>query len=155
MRTFLLGALAASILSAGPGWVGAADDAKDKAVEKELKLLQGTWVPVSTTVNGKEMPKQFLKNLQVEIKGNKVTKSAGDRSVKGTITLGPGKNPKTMDTTLVAPNGKKIKVLAIYSIKGNKLTVYGVGPGKKRPKKFASEKDSGQELTVYKRKKSD
>jgi uncharacterized protein (TIGR03067 family) len=143
MKRLLPSALAVFVLAA-------ADPAD--ASKKDLDRMQGDWAAESMVRDGQQFPDEDAQAYFRTIKGDSYTvfrfsKAAG----KGTMKLDATKNPKTVDFT---PDGGKSPPLAgIYSLEGDTLTLcYGL-PGKPRPTKLASEPDSGNTLSVWKREK--
>lgn len=122
---------------------GTADDAKN---------IQGTWLPVKAELSGKPMNDDFYKTVTLKLDRGKyeVTAESAD---KGTYTLDPAANPKTIDVTGVeGPNAGK-RIPAIYELHGDTLRIcYGLG-GSPRPTEFKSLRGTQNLLITYKRKK--
>ena len=55
-----------------------ADTAKDDAVKKDLKKLQGTWTVVSMEMDGKFLPDESRQKIKLTIKGENFTFDNGD-----------------------------------------------------------------------------
>jgi uncharacterized protein (TIGR03067 family) len=141
--------VAAGLLAAAP-----APD-RDAAAKEELKKLEGAWAAVSATVDGKEVPADELKKIQVVVKGDTYSVLAeGAEAAGGTLSIDPTKSPKTIDATTTKGPNKGKSELGIYELDGDTLKMcFGpVGKGQ-RPKEFASKQGSGAELSVYKRVK--
>jgi uncharacterized protein (TIGR03067 family) len=121
-------------------------DAEDKGP------LDGSWVPVSLTVHGKD--KKVDKDEVRVIAGNELTiwingKKRGAMSLKFDEKM----KPATLDLSYTAP----IKTPAfhgIYKVEGDTLTICRPdGTGMARPKEFKSPPGSNLSLEVYTRKK--
>jgi uncharacterized protein (TIGR03067 family) len=118
--------------------------------KKGVKELEGTWVVVSFTDNGKENDK--ARGVQVLIRGKTVKADTKDGELKWTFTADPKK--KTIDLTpAVGPNQDETSK-GTYSVKGDELKICLAQPGADRPKDLTSKKDSGQTLIVLKRAKA-
>jgi uncharacterized protein (TIGR03067 family) len=127
--------------------VGADDPTKDKG-KKGATALEGTWVVVSVTEDGKETDKG--KDTQVVFKGKTVTFKTQGGEEKGTFTIDPKK--KTIDIT--PERGRKGKTMkGLYRLKGDELKVCHTRQGKDRPTDFTAEKGSGNVLVALKRVK--
>jgi uncharacterized protein (TIGR03067 family) len=147
MRRKALAILAVGLLAAAAP--------EGEAAKKELKKLEGTWVPVSLVFDGKERPKDDLQTLALTITGDKFMVKAGDKVFgEGTVAVDPGKNPKTMDNKWTAGGNKGKTEVGIYKVEGDTLTTCFAEAGTdKRPTTFASKEGSKHELTVFKRAK--
>jgi uncharacterized protein (TIGR03067 family) len=148
MRWKALAILAVGVLTAAAAPQG-------DAAKKEQEKLQGAWVPASVTVNGKEAPKDEIRNLTLTFTGNKFMVKAGDKVFgAGTFTIDPGKEPKTFDTRWTEGESKGKTEVGIYKLEGDTLTTCFAEAGTdKRPTSFTSKEGSKLELTVFNRAK--
>jgi uncharacterized protein (TIGR03067 family) len=145
MRWKALAILAVGVLTAAAAPQG-------DAAKKEQEKLQGTWVPVSVTVDGK---KEDIRDLTLTFTGNTFRVKAGDKVFgAGTFTTDPGKEPKTIDTRWTEGENKGKTEVGIYKLEGDTLTTCFAEAGTdKRPTSFTSKEGSKLELTVFKRAK--
>ncbi len=150
-RTLPLAAVALTLLAAAPG-----DDAKQKAIEKEWKLRNGTWEPVSTVVDGKEMPAPKDRKFVLTYQDGQYRDLLDGKVVgEGESRIDPTKDPKTLDIIPRGADPKTQTLHAIYELKGDELKVCMALPaGKARPTKFEAPAGSGQILMTFKRVKS-
>jgi uncharacterized protein (TIGR03067 family) len=116
--------------------------------KKGAKGLEGTWVVVSATREGKEP--EGVRGNKVVFSGNSVTVHTKNGELKATFKTDPKK--KTIDIT-VAEQGQKEVMKGVYKINGDELKVCHSRPGQGRPKDFTAEKGSGNTLIVLKRTK--
>jgi uncharacterized protein (TIGR03067 family) len=85
-----------------------ADDAKDEAIKKDRKQIEGTWRIVALEVNGNKASDDDAKKLSV-VNGSDGTwtlLSEGNEISKGTSTFDPTKKPKSIDFTPTEGEGK-------------------------------------------------
>src|SRR5580692_6784315 len=118
MRIALMALLFALVLTAS----ARADEKAD--VEKELKIIQGTWTFESVEAGGKEVPAAEFKGITVTFEGDKYTVRKGDEVIQAAKQkLDPSKSPKTLDATVVEGVSKGTVILGIYEISGDTLKV--------------------------------
>jgi uncharacterized protein (TIGR03067 family) len=148
MRWKALAILAVGVLTAAGAPLGG-------SAKKEQQKLQGTWVPTSLMIDGKEVPKDEFRNLTVTFAGDKFTVKAGDKVFgEGTFTIDPAKEPKTIDNRWTTGDNKGKNEVGIYKVEGDTLTTCFAEAGTdKRPTSFTSKEGSKHELTVFKRSK--
>ncbi|HEV3204043.1 MAG TPA: TIGR03067 domain-containing protein [Gemmataceae bacterium] len=134
------------ILSLMAGMLIGGDMPQDTA-PKELEKLQGVWKIATVEQDGS--PNDSFKEGTVTISQNQFTTKSGDVVLrKGTVTLDPSKEPKTIDLTYEDGPQKGKSSLGIYNLSGNSwLLVFGP-PGKSRPTAFQRKPNSGQRLMV-------
>src|SRR5450631_2311872 len=108
MRHSLFGILVVGILLTGIATIAAAGDAKDAAIKKDRKKIEGTWRVVAFEVDGNKGKEEDAKKLTV-VNGSDGTWSlhSEDKEMnKGTSTIDPTKKPKTIDFTITEGQGK-------------------------------------------------
>jgi uncharacterized protein (TIGR03067 family) len=133
----------------------AADDAKEKAVAKDLQALKGTWRMDSKEVDGKKFSEEEIKDVIATADGSgKVTVRRGDQVIgEGTVKIDPTKKPKTIDVTFTEGERKGKTVPGIYEIESDAFRVCVARPGGERPAEFSAKAGSERTLIVYKRQK--
>jgi uncharacterized protein (TIGR03067 family) len=123
--------------------------------QDDAKLIQGTWVPISAELGGKEFPEEVRKSIKLVLKDDTYLVTVGkEGSDEGKCKLDPAKTPKTLDITgTKGPNMGKT-FLAIYELTGDKLRVCYDLSGKDRPKEFKTTDGSLLYLVTYERQKN-
>ena len=138
--------LAADLLSAAQG--------PDKAVQEDLKKLEGTWTYLSVDLAGKKLPDDIISTGSLTIKGNTYkTELFGQVTDEGTFTIDPSKKPKTMDYMVTDGPNKGKTQLGIYELDGDTAKFCFAVPGAERPTDFTSKEGSGRTLSVWKKEK--
>ncbi len=132
-----------------------ADDAKDEAIRKDHKLIEGTWKIIALEVNGNKAKEEDARKLTVVngSDGTWVLYSEDKEVTRGTSTIDPTKKPKTIDFMATEGNDKDKKHLGIYELGEKTRKLCFAAPGKERPSEFSSPADSGIILAVFEREK--
>ena len=121
---------------------------------EELERQQGVWRTSTSIYDGQEAPADLARSITRTVSGDHVVWKRDGKSFAGTrIELDPSREPKAID---VIPDGGKNRgerVLGIYKLDGDRLTIGMAGPGKPRPSEFRSEKGSGWTLRTFVREK--
>jgi uncharacterized protein (TIGR03067 family) len=135
-----------------------ADAPKGRPVDKDRDALQGKWRSTSLTRDGEKLDgaKQWT-----ELKVDKDRISWEESTLKGdfgetanvpfSYKLDPSKDPKTIDLTWTKYARKGKKLLGIYRLRGDELTICVSWKDTARPEKFESERGSGHQLVTLKR----
>jgi uncharacterized protein (TIGR03067 family) len=133
-----------------------ADDAKDEAIKKDRKQIEGTWRIVALEVNGNKANDDDAKKLSV-VNGSDGTwtlLSEGKEISKGTSTFDPTKKPKSIDFTPTEGEGKGNQYLGIYELGATTRKMCFAPPGKERPTEFSSAPGSEIILVTFEREKA-
>ena len=114
----------------------------DDAVQQELKKFEGTWVVTAFTIEGRQMTEaQLQTRLSFQFKGNKcISRQGKDSDSPGdeaTFTIDPTKQPRTIDFTKAAGDGKGKTLRGIYEWKDGKLRLCYDRGGEKHPREFS------------------
>jgi uncharacterized protein (TIGR03067 family) len=141
MRPFCLIALAFGL------WIAVAA-ADDKAAKGDQDKIQGTWSVVAGTRNGKAVPEERAKSIQLVFAGNKFTIKTKDQVRDFTFKLYPDKKPKAIDVDMDGAVGE-----GLYDLDGDDLKIIHGESGDPRPKEFVSKEGSKLTLMVLKRAK--
>lgn len=130
-------------------------EAASRQVHADQQAIQGKWVIESFSYNGRNLPADDFKNVQLEIRGNKNLILQDGGVASRTFRLDPAKKPKAMDITYDDGPNKGKTNHAIYVIDGDRLKICRhEQPEMERPKRFAAEAGSNRALIIWKRVKS-
>jgi uncharacterized protein (TIGR03067 family) len=135
------------------GWcivplVAVAQDPKSDAVKEEMKKLEGTWVVVSSSANGKENKETGVR--QWVFNGDQVSLPFRGEQATTSYRVDPSQTPKALTIQTPKTDSETIIGDAIYELSGDTLRVC-FGPPGSRPKEF-SDKDQ-RLILILKRKK--
>ena len=136
--------------------IATADDAKDEAIKKDRKQIEGTWRGVALEVDGNKASNEDAKKITVVNgpDGTWTLFSDGKEIGKGTNSFDPTKKPKTIDFTQTEGEGKGNLYLGIYELSENTRKLCFAPPGKDRPTEFISMPGSEHILVTFEREKS-
>src|SRR5713101_7826995 len=114
-------------------------------VKKELERFQGTWLLVGREYDGKVASEDDVKAIEgkLVLEGDKATYTSrvDEAGRQVTFKLDPTAKPRTIEWTVTKGPAKGEKVLAIYKLEGDKLTVCA-GTSERRPKEFVTKPGS-------------
>jgi len=146
--TVSLAFLAASVLTAS-------DDAKEQAIKKDRKAMEGTWRAVSLEVNGNKSAENDARKIVVinHADGTWTLKVDDKEISKGTNKIDPTKKPKTIDFTPTEGEGKGKEFLGIYEQGRKSRKLCFVESSKERPTEFSSPVGSNRILVIFEREK--
>jgi len=145
-RFLVVGVLLAAIAAT-------ADDAKDEAIKKDRKQIEGTWRIVALEIGGNKSNEDDAKKLTV-VNGSDGTwslRSEGTEISKGISTFDTTKKPKTIDFTPTEGGGQGNQHLGIYELGEKTRKLCLAAPGKERPTEFASTAGSEHILVTFER----
>ncbi len=140
MRTWQAAVLLsiAALLLGTPRWVEG-ESPRRAAATKDIKPFQGSWKAVSIqNPDGKQATDDQVQHTRLVVEGNKFTLTSKDAIITGTFTINATTTPNTIDVTLDSKEGKEIKLLGIYQVKGDTRKSCFAVPGKERPTQFTS-----------------
>ena len=154
MRYSLFGLLVLGVLLTT---IAFADDAKDKAIMKDRKRIQGTWQVTALTINGNKAKDEDAKKITVVNGGDGTwnVRSEGKEISNGTSTFDPTKKPKTIDFTPTDGGGKGEQFFGIYQLRKDTRKLCFAPADKDRPKEFTSTPENQQILVTFERVKSE
>jgi len=129
--------------------------ARSPEVEKELKAHQGVWRTESSRRDGRDAPEAIAKSITRTVDGDHVVWRRDGKSFSGsTIVLDPTADPKTIDILADGGPAHDKRVLGIYKLEGDELTICIADRDQPRPSEFKAEKDSKHTLMVFAREKA-
>jgi uncharacterized protein (TIGR03067 family) len=135
-------------------WLLAPAAAQDAALGAELARQQGVWRTSTSIYNGQEASAETVRSITRTVEKDHVVWKRDGKSFAGTrIVLDPSRDPKAID---VIPDGgpnRDERVLGIYKLEGDRLTICMAAPGKPRPSEFKAEKGNGCTLRTFVREK--
>jgi uncharacterized protein (TIGR03067 family) len=155
MKSSCIGFLVFAAFLMGAATFATADDAKDEAIKKDRKQMEGTWRAIAVIVNGETFTEENA-NAETVVNGADGTWIVRDRGTersKGTSTIDPTKNPKAMDITPSIGDDKGVTYLGIYELGENTRKVCFALSGGARPKDFSSTPGSRHILVTFERVK--
>ena len=129
----------------------AADDVGKDALEKEYARFEGTWRFVSLEVEGMKVPEEAIKDARLFVKGKDFTMKDKVNTYRGTLTIDPGKKPKTIDLKFTEGPEKGNTSYGIYELSGDELKICLTITSKDRPTEFAAKAKSGHGLETLMR----
>ena len=138
MRNSFFGFLVVGVLLTAIVAIASAGDAKDEAIKKDRKQIEGTWRVVALEVNGNKVKEEDAKKLTVvnDSDGTWSLRSE-DKEVSGTSTIDPTKKTKTIDFTVTEGEGKGNQYLGIYELGEKTRKLCFAEPEKGRPTEFS------------------
>jgi uncharacterized protein (TIGR03067 family) len=117
----------------------AADDAKDQAVKKAMKKLEGTWSVKLYEHDEKILSEDSVRGWKLVVTGDKYTMTIGNSTEEGIWKIDPSKKPAWVDVTPNDGPGKGLTRRGIYELKGDlgKVCFTEIGQ-EERPKEFGT-----------------
>jgi uncharacterized protein (TIGR03067 family) len=146
--------LNSSLVAVCLGAIGTAAFADDQAVKEELKRHQGTWSVTSSIYDGEPASEELLRTIQRTVTGDHVVWERNGKRFAGTrIELDPARTPRTIDVIPDGGRSRGERVLGIYKLEGDQLTIAMAAPGQPRPTEFRAAKGSGWTLRTFRRER--
>jgi uncharacterized protein (TIGR03067 family) len=134
----------------GIAFLLAADKPPLDAVQKELKMLEGDWQPVTIERDGKKLPSANFQNERMTIKGDQLTVTKGGKVMqRAVLTVNPEAKPKTFEKNVTEGVNKGQKYQGIYEWDGDTFRKCRAGADHERPKEFST--SHGVAVLVWKR----
>ena len=141
-------------LALGLACLAAAATAVPSGGDKAVLNLNGTWLTVAASIDGKPLPEADLAEtkLTAVFQDGKYTLFAKGQEVEtGTYRLDPSRTPIAVDVRVLTGQDKGKTPVGILRIDGDRLTLVLDMSGKVRPRTFAVA--SGNEVVILQRKK--
>ena len=89
----------------------------------DLKLMAGAWKPTAADLGGNKIDAMVLEKASFVVEGDKYTVTVNEFVEKGSFTLDPKKEPKTLDFFPTQGNNNGKTFLCVYKIEGDVLTI--------------------------------
>jgi uncharacterized protein (TIGR03067 family) len=127
----------------------------DDADRAERQALEGTWVAVSSEVNGTKRGEKESKHQTITFRGERCTQADSETGdvLEGTYKLDLTGKHKLLATTLRVGQ-KEVTVRYIFERDGDRLKMCcHLLPGNEPPKEFSAPEGSKRALLVFKRLK--
>jgi uncharacterized protein (TIGR03067 family) len=122
------------------------------AVKNERKQHQGTWTVTSSIYEGQKADAEVMRSITRTVSGDHVVWKRNGKQFAGTkFELDPRQEPKTIDVIPVGGPNRDKRVLGIYKLEGDQLTICMAAAGGRRPKEFKAPKGSGCTLRTFRR----
>jgi uncharacterized protein (TIGR03067 family) len=142
---FVLGLFAAGLCMAGTG--------DDDAVKSELKRHQGTWLATASVFDGQKAPEDVVRSIKRIVTDDHVVwERNGKRFAGTTVVLDPTTEPKRIDVIPDGGRNRGERILGIYKLDRDTLTICMAAAGRPRPGEFQGEKGSGWTLQTFTQK---
>lgn len=126
-----------------------------RAARAELERHQGTWRVEEMVRDGEGSDPEIARSIVRVVEGDHVVwERDGKRFSGSTMVLDAACEPATID---VIPDGGPAqgkRVLGIYKLDGDVLTICMADVDGARPKEFTAEKGAKQTLTVFRRERT-
>ena len=127
----------------------------DDGVNDELKRHQGIWTATSSTFDGQRAPEAIARSIRRIVSDNHVVWERNGKRFAGTkIELDSTRNPKSIDVIPDGGQNRGERVLGIYKLEGDRLTICMARAGQQRPGEFKADKGSGWTLQTFERDRS-
>lgn len=121
--------------------------AKKSSTSGPATEIEGEWLMISGTFDGKPMDESMVKWVRRVTQGNQTTVYAGPNiMMQAEFTIDSSTSPKAID---YVSKGKK--QYGIYEFDGDVLKIYMTSSGAPRPTRFDAAPGKGSTLTVWKR----
>jgi uncharacterized protein (TIGR03067 family) len=131
-----------------------AGDKPAEAAVKELEALRGDWRVVAVERDGKKAPPGTPQTgLDVIRFTDQLPRRAGDRCNVYAVTLDPAASPKRLSGEGTGGEIKGEKLLGIYRLDGDKLTLCCDYGGTERPAKLQTADGDGRAVYHLERRK--
>ena len=125
------------------------------SAKEDLEKQQGTWVAVSFRRDAQDTSQEIVRTIRRTVEGAHVVWKRDGKSFAGTaLALDPGQAPKAIDVIADGGPSRGKRVLGIYKIDSNKLTLCMADPDQPSPRQFKAEKGSGHTLMVFTRQET-
>jgi len=120
----------------------------------EITKHQGTWLASSFRRDGKETPHEIVRTITRTVVKDHVVWKRNGKSFAGTaMVIDPKQSPKSIDVIADGGPTRGKRVLGIYRLDNDLLTICMADADQPRPKDFTAGKGSRQTLMIFTREK--
>jgi uncharacterized protein (TIGR03067 family) len=119
----------------------------------DAKSIQGNWRLAKAELAGQAMPESVMKMISLKLDNGKYEVFVGEHPDRGTYTMDPATDPKSITVAGVEGPNQGKTFPAIYELKGDTLTICYDLSGAKRPTEFKTLPGTKLYLVTYNRKK--
>lgn len=128
-------------------------DEPTKPKTDELAKHQGTWAVLAFEREGKETPIEIARSIVRIVDGDRVVWKRSGKSFAATrVELNAAHSPATIDVLPEGGPSRDKRILGIYKLEGNRLTICMADPDHPRPTAFKAEAGSKWTLMRFERK---
>jgi uncharacterized protein (TIGR03067 family) len=121
---------------------------------REIEKHQGTWLASSFRRDGQETPQEIVRTITRTVVKDHVVWKRNGKSFAGTaMVLDPKQSPRAIDVIADGGPFRGKRVLGIYRLDKDRLTICMADADQPRPKDFTAEKGSRQTLMTFTREK--
>jgi uncharacterized protein (TIGR03067 family) len=124
---------------------------KTAKAKTDLDHLQGSWSVVSLEVDGQGMSQDMVSDGRIEVKGDRFRSLNMGAVYEGAIEIDESQKPKSLDLVFTKGPEKGNRNLGIYEIVDGQWKLCLAMRGDARPKKFATNANSGHALQTLQR----
>ncbi len=155
MKRSILGFSVVAVMLSAIATIAVADDAKEAAIKKDRKQIEGTWRVIELVIDGNKSTEEDARKLTVVngADGTWILRDEAREINRGTSTINPTKKPKTIDFAVTEGDGKGNQHKGIYELSKKTRRLCFAPGGKKRPTEFSSPSGSGIILVTFERVK--
>jgi uncharacterized protein (TIGR03067 family) len=115
---------------------------------------QGIWVATSSIRDGEPAPAEVVASIRRVVEGDHVVWKRDGKNFAGTrFEIDPTKTPRTIDLIPDGGPNRDKRVLGIYKLDGDDLTICIADLDRPRPSSFEAKPRSKQTLQTFKRVK--
>ena len=122
------------------------------ADQDDLKRFQGEWRVEALEHDGEKAAQDKIKDARMTFKEDRfVMREDREKTFEGTIKLDPGRNPRTINSSVRGEEKKTTYGIYKFEDKDTLVICWGEGEDAKRPTEFSTRAKSGRRMITLKR----